>query len=106
VSVKGLERLTLKGVLIDFGSTLAYLDEAENRRYGKALVSTLSKYGYKRHLKDLDSVLAGIYANSTKGELKSLQEFWSLVLRKLRIPEHPELVEDMETVRSNHAAAM
>ena len=105
VSVKGLERLPLKGVLIDFGSTLAYLDDAENRRYEKALVSTLSKYGYKRHLKDLDSVLACIYVSSTKGELKDLQEFWSLVLRKLRITEHPELVEDMETVRSNHAAA-
>lgn len=106
MSVKGLERLTSRGVLIDFGSTLAYLDEAENRRYEKALVSTLRKYGYKRNLKDLDSVLAGIYVSSTKGELKSLQEFWSLVLKKLRISEHPELAEDMENVRSKHATAI
>lgn len=98
--------MTLRGVLIDFGSTLAYLDEAENIRYETALVSTLSKYGYKRHLEDLDSVLAGIYVNSTKGELKSLQEFWSLVLKKLRIPENPEVAEDMENVRIGHVAAM
>lgn len=105
-SVEGLERLTLRGVLIDFGSTLAYLDEAENRKYETTLVLTLNKYEYRRRLEDLDSVLAGIYMSSTKGELKSLQEFWSLVLNKLRIPEDPELVEDMENVRIGHVAAM
>jgi putative hydrolase of the HAD superfamily len=99
----GLEGLTLKGVLIDFGGTLAYLDEAENRRYEEALVSTLSKYEYKRYREDLDSVLADIYVSSTKGELKSLQDFWSLVLKKLRIPEQPESIKDLEDVRSDYA---
>ena len=106
VSVEGLERLTLRGVLIDFGSTLAYLDEAENRRYETALVSTLNKYEYRRRLEDLDSVLAGIYMSSTKGELKNVQEFWSLVLNKLRIPENPKLVEDLENVRICHVVVM
>jgi HAD superfamily hydrolase (TIGR01509 family) len=104
--VKGFQRLTLRGVLIDFGGTLAYLDEAENRRYETALVSTLNQHGFKRYLKDLDSVLGDIYISSTRGELKSLQEFWSLVLRKMKISETPELVKDMENARRNHIATL
>lgn len=106
VSIEGLERLTLKGVLIDFGNTLAYLDEAENRRFETVLVSTLSEYGHFRQLEDLDSVLADIYVSSTKGELKSLQEFWGLVLKKLGVPENSELIDDMENVRIGHVAAV
>ena len=105
VSVGSLERLALRGVLVDFGSTLAYFDEAENRRYEAALVSTLSRYECKRRLEDLDSVLASIYVGSTKGELKNLQEFWGLVLKKLEIPENPELVDELENVRIGHVAA-
>ena len=98
--------MNFKAVLIDFGGTLAYLDEVENRRYEETLVATLKKYGYERHLSEVDSVLASICVNSTKGELETLQEFWSLVLRKLRIPERPELIDEMENVRNSNAAAI
>ncbi len=103
---EGLEKLILKGVLIDFGSTLAYLDETENRRYEAALVSVLCKYGYECQLQYLDSVLASIYVSSTKGEVKCLREFWSLALNKLGIPENPELMEIMENVRIGHVGMM
>jgi hypothetical protein len=106
VSVRGLEGLALKGVLIDFGGTLAYLDGAENRTYETARVLTLNKYGDKRHLKGLDSVLAGIYVSSTKGELKSPRESWSLVLMKMGITEQLELIKDLENVRSDYAAGI
>jgi HAD superfamily hydrolase (TIGR01509 family) len=98
--------LTLKGVLIDFGGTLAFLDELKNREYEAALVLALWKYGYEGSLKDLSSVLASAYANSTKGELKTLREFWSLMLTKLRIPERAQLLDDMQEVRDTHAATM
>jgi len=98
--------LTLKGILIDFGGTLAFRDEMKNREYEAALVLVLKKYGYERRLKDLSSVLASIYGNSTKGELKTLQEFWSLMLMKLGIPERPELMDDVQEVRNNHSATM
>ena len=95
-----------KGVLIDFGGTLAHIDELENKRYEEALASTLEKYGYKRHLKDLTSVLASTYLSSTKGELKTPQEFWSLVLRKLRIPVQQDLTGKLEAVRCSHMSAI
>jgi len=101
-----LERLHFKGVLIDFGGTLAYLDELENRKYEEAIASALKKYGCERHLRDLPSVLAGTYFSSTKGELKTPQEFWSLVLRKLRIPAQPDLIGGLEAVRNSRFPAM
>jgi HAD superfamily hydrolase (TIGR01509 family) len=96
----------LKGVLIDFGGTLAFLDEVKSREYETALVSVLKKYGYERRLKDVSSALDGIYWNSTKGELKNIQEFWSLMLRKLGIPERPGLLDDLQEVRNNHEATI
>lgn len=101
-----LEKLHFKGVLIDFGGTLAHVDELENRRYEEALVSTLKKYGCELHLRDLTSVLASTYVGSTKGELKTPQEFWSLVLRKLRIPAQPDLMSGLEAVRNSHVSGI
>jgi HAD superfamily hydrolase (TIGR01509 family) len=98
--------LHFKGVLIDFGGTLAHIDELENRRYEEALASTLEEYGYKRHLKDLASVLASTYLSSTKGELETPQEFWSLVLRKLGIPVQQDLTGKLEAVRCSHMSAI
>ena len=75
--------MRFKGVLIDFGDTLAYFDEVESTRYEEALVSKLWEYGCELHLKDLDAILADIYVSSTKGDLNAPQEFWGLVLGKL-----------------------
>jgi HAD superfamily hydrolase (TIGR01509 family) len=98
--------MIFKGVLIDFGDTLAYLDEVEFREYEEALVATLKKCGYKRRLEDLDSVLAGIYLKSSKGELKTPQEFWNLMLAKLEIPEQSGLSDIMQGVRNDHETKM
>jgi len=97
--------LSFKGVLIDFGDTLVHVDKEGNRRYEEALLSTVRKYGHQGNLGDLSSILAGAYGNSTKGEVKNLQEFWKLFLTKLGIPEQTALLEDLEEVRSNHAVA-
>jgi putative hydrolase of the HAD superfamily len=97
--------LHFKGVLIDFGGTLAYLDELENRRYEEALVLTLEKYGYKRGLKDISGVLASTYVSSTKGEQKTPHEFWSLVLRKLEVPARQDLTNELEAVRNRHLSS-
>jgi HAD superfamily hydrolase (TIGR01549 family) len=98
--------LVLKGVLIDFGDTLVHFDEEANKRYEKALLSAVRKYEYRRNLNDLTSALSYCYGNSTKGEVKSLREFWSLFLKKMNIPEHSALVKDFEKVRSDHFAKL
>jgi HAD superfamily hydrolase (TIGR01509 family) len=98
--------LILKGVLIDFGDTLAYLDKIKERKYEAELVSELRKYGYERSLEALSAVLSSIYVNNTKGELKTPQEFWNLALKKLKIPERLELIDSLQLIRSSHEATM
>jgi HAD superfamily hydrolase (TIGR01549 family) len=98
--------LTYKGVLVDFGDTVAYVDEVAFREYEKALVMVLKKYGYRRRLKDVASALASIYMKSTKGELKTPQEFWNLMLAKLKISKQSELPDILQAVRNNHEIMM
>jgi HAD superfamily hydrolase (TIGR01509 family) len=98
--------LTYKGVLIDFGDTVAYVDEVEFGEYEKALVVALEKCGFKRCLKDVASALASVYMESTKGKLKTSQEFWNLMLAKLNISERSELPNILQAIRNNHEANM
>ena len=98
--------LHFKGLLIDFGGTLAYLDELENKRYEEALVSALEKYGRKRLLKEVDDALAGTYVSSTRGELKTPQEFWGQVLRKLEVSAEQDLVSELEAVRRRYISSI
>lgn len=98
--------MVFKGVLIDFGGTLAYLDEAKFREYEAALVEALKKYRYETKLEDLASGLTSVYMSDSKGELKTFREFWSLMLAKLKIPEQPKLVDTLQNVRDDYETAM
>ena len=98
--------MVLKGILVDFGDTLVHVDEEANKRYEKALLSIVRKYECRINLNDLTSALWYCYGNSTKGEVKSLREFWGLFLKKMEVSEHPALVKDLEKARSNHIAAL
>ena len=98
-------RLHFKGVLIDFGGTLAYLGELENRRYEEALVSTLENHGYER-LEDISGALASTYVSSTKGEQKTPEEFWSIVLRKLEVSARQDLMNELEALRNTHISSI
>lgn len=97
--------MNLKGVLIDFGDTLAYIDKEGSRKYTKALLSILHKYGYQGNLDDLSSGFDDAIGNSMKCELKSLQEFWNLLLENLGIHNKLEvLIEELEKVRNCYSA--
>ena len=94
--------MNLKGVLIDFGYTLAYLDEENVRRYREEIVSILEKYGYNKTLDDLVPVLDSTYRNTTKGEVKDICEFWKVLLRNLGIFERPTLIQELTKLRKHH----
>jgi HAD superfamily hydrolase (TIGR01509 family) len=100
---KGADSLDIKGLLIDFGSTLAYLDDSKFRKYEAALVLAIKKFGYKSHLEDLSEILASVYRESSRGELKTPQEFWSQMLRKLGIPEKPKLADTLQEITDSYA---
>ena len=106
VNTEAFGRLTYRGVLIDFGETLAYVDEVAFREYEKALAVALKKCGYKRRLRDVDCALASVYMESSKGELRTPAEFWNLMLANLKIPEQSELPEILQAIRNNHEITM
>lgn len=96
--------MNLKGVLIDFGDTLAYIDEEGSRKYTEALLSILHEFSYRGNFDDLASGFDAAIGNSMKGELKNLQEFWNLLLKNLGIRNKPEvLIEELENVRSRYS---
>jgi len=49
--------LSLRGVLIDFGHTLAYIDEEEDTNYRKEIVTLLKKHGYSGSLEEFSPLL-------------------------------------------------
>ena len=67
--------MNLKGVLIDFGDTLAYIDEEGSRKYTEVLLTILRKCSYQGNFDELASGFNAAIGNSMKGELKNLQEF-------------------------------
>lgn len=93
------ERLNIKAVLVDFGGTLAYVDEKENKTYHESILSILNKHGINPTLDDLETVLGSLYTISSRGEFKSLDEFWAFFLGQMSIPAHDTLVSDVEEVR-------
>ena len=69
---KRKDLLNLKGVLIDFGYTLAYLNEENVRRYREELVSILTEHGCNKTLGDLVPILDSTYRSTIKGEVKDI----------------------------------
>jgi HAD superfamily hydrolase (TIGR01549 family) len=99
--------LKLEGVLIDFGDTLAYIDEEENQKYREAILSTMREHGYEGDFKRLSHVFDDLIRNSMKGEFKNLLEFWQQLLHNLRISERSAmLVEDLENIRSRYSTKL
>jgi len=94
--------LNLKGVLVDFGDTLAHIDEEENRKYEEAIQSTTRKYGYRGDLDDLSSSLSRQYWRSNLGEIPDLQSFWKLLLRDLGVAGQDKACQELDEVWKHH----
>ncbi len=94
--------MVFKGVLLDFGDTLAYRDEEKFKAYQEAVIATLKKYGYDRSVDTLASAFVDTYLKSSKGELNTSREFWNLMLTKLKIPQIPKLSDRLQRVRHAH----
>ncbi len=87
---------------MDFGYTLAYLDEGSIRRYREELLSTLIRYGYSKELSDLTLILEDTYRNTKKGEAKDIYEFWKTLLKNLEISGSSTLIQELTELRKRH----
>ncbi len=95
-----MQTVNVKGVLIDFGDTLAYFDEEGYQKYREELLSILRRHGHEANRKDLTQFLNELYYMSSKGEIQDFERLWQLLLARLRIPEEPLLLEELERFRS------
>lgn len=97
----------MKGVLIDFGDTLARIDEASYAEYVEALLPVFNASGYQGNIEDFTKVFRNAVRNSMKGEVKDLPEFWTLLAQNLSV--HPVLngfAEQLEEIRSQHVSTV
>ena len=94
--------MKLKGVLIDFGDTLACIEDNSDRKYREGLLSILIKHGKRVDLNDLTLALEPVYGRSSRGEVKDFKEFWELVLAHLNLIAEPELIRELDDFRSRN----
>jgi len=98
--------MSLKGVLIDFGDTLAYIDENSDREYRKGLLSILTRCGKQVDLDSLNRALVPVYGESSRGEVEDFNKFWELVLMRLNVSAEPELTRELDAFRSQNYATI
>jgi putative hydrolase of the HAD superfamily len=88
--------MVVKGILIDLGDTLMFIDEKKNRKYMEGLLSILNKYGSTCSVDDLAVHLGNLYYGSSKGEFKNYDEYWKSLLTDLKLPCDLHLVKELE----------
>jgi HAD superfamily hydrolase (TIGR01509 family) len=91
-------------VLLDFGGTLAHVNEEGNQVYKKQLLSVVREFGFEEGLSDFTSVFDDALRLSHEGAFKTLEEFWSLVVERLGIyGETEDLSRELEERRIHHS---
>ena len=92
--------LILKGIMIDFGDTLAYTDQEASDKYLQEVFSLIGKHGCSCDPDDVKSTVLALYRSSSKGEMKDLHEFWSILLKNLGVSQEKKLMDDLNEVRN------
>jgi hypothetical protein len=92
--------LDVKGILIDFWWTLAYIDPAGDQRYREALQRVLANHGATHSFSDMSAILDETSRRSRKGEVHDMMAFWRSFLQNLRIPATPALIADLRVSTS------
>jgi HAD superfamily hydrolase (TIGR01549 family) len=98
----GAIKVSLKGVLIDFGHTLGCVEENSDRKYREGLLSILIRHGKQVDLNNLTLALELVYGQSSQGNVKDFKQFWQLVLTHLNISAEPELIRELDDFRSRN----
>lgn len=104
-SIRG-KVLNVRGVLIDLGDTLTYVDKEANWDYERAIHRLLKNQGHDCTLDDIDHSLSRIYRASTTGDFRNLQQFWTAFLKGVDVPLGRVLIRNLEEVRRRWAPKM
>ena len=91
--------LVFKGVMIDYGDTLAYTDQKASDEYLQEVALLIGKHGCSCDSSDVKSALSALYRKSSKGGMKDLDELWSILLEDLGVSRKKELIDGLNQVR-------
>lgn len=89
----------IKALLIDFGDTLAYVDEEEDRGYTTLLWKALSRYGYVGDFHAFKESWDKTLRESSKGLTNSYKSLWKSLLKELNMPEDLSLIRRLDGIR-------
>jgi HAD superfamily hydrolase (TIGR01509 family) len=86
----------VKGVLLDLGETLLYVDLKLYRRYKEEVYTILQNHGYESNHDEVFHSIDHAFANTTKDNIRTTCAFWKKVLESLEIPPTSKLIDDIE----------
>lgn len=92
--------LPFKGVMIDFSDTLAYTNREASDKYLQEVVLLIRRDCCSCDPNNVKSVFSALYRNSSKDEIKDLDEFWSILLKNLGLSEDKKLIDGLNEVRN------
>jgi putative hydrolase of the HAD superfamily len=96
--VEDEKNLFFKGVMIDYGDTLAYTDGEANDKYLQEVALLIRKHGCSCDPDDVKSAFSALYRKSSMGEMKDLDEFWSILLKNLGASQEKTLINGLNEV--------
>lgn len=95
--------MNIKALMIDFGDTLAYVDEPECMRYARELWETLQKQGYGNSFEHFEESWAKTLRQSSKGQAKSFNDLWRLLFTELKTREDALLMKELNAIRRTYS---
>ena len=97
--LKCVDHVNMKGVLIDFGDTLAYTDGKAYDVYLEEIVAAVQKKKSTLSSDNVKSIFASLYRSSSTGEMKTVEDFWATFLQELGLSHEKSLIKQLEQTR-------
>jgi hypothetical protein len=85
----------IKALLIDFGGTLAYVDEQTGETYARGLWEATRKQGsYNGSFEMFEESWAKTLRQSSTGQTKNFRDLWRLIFKELKVHEKVSLMKN------------
>jgi putative hydrolase of the HAD superfamily len=95
--------MNVKALMIDFGDTLAYVNETRSKGYTGELWSAVREGGYNSSFSQFEELWGKTLRQSSKGQVKSFSALWRLLLTELSMHENATLMKQLDRIRKTHS---
>ena len=88
--------MRFKGILIDLGDTLTYIDKTQDRNQKEKVLAILQQHGFEINFDELSATMDAAFWNSTRGDDEDTYSYWKSLLTRLTIQAAPDLILELE----------